>query len=376
MQKISPKQLKIALIVYSIILIVLAYIIYLLMPQVINGYGSHTEDPLIMLKGIGLIISVIMFLVLFTNCIGYIKGLLKTKSYLQKQLKNIKLDNPYIYFRSVPNDYGIGISSLLLDSKIEPYKDIVAVILDLCARGYLRLEKQDNNYNVRVLNNNLDNLISNEKYVMNSIIDNNLSSFDYNKWYLLCVEDGKNLELFNIDNTYVDKLKDSNFSVEDEYNKYIKRYRIICLLLSALCLLSKDGVGIIWMIFSYIILRMVLFFPLCWLPLVVRGFVNMARIAEKQTIKMYLTNHLHLTQKGIDEVHKLTSFAKFIDDFGSFASKNPEEIVIWDRYLSYAHVFALTDKIINSGYEQIVKNGSFDIDDANNINLNNINTLN
>ena len=63
-------------------------------------------------------------------------------------------------------------------------------------------------------------------------------------------------------------------------------------------------------------------------------------------------------------------------DNGNIIYKNPEEIVIWDRYLSYAHVFALTDKIINSGYEQIVKNGSFDIDDANNINLNNINTLN
>ena len=53
-------------------------------------------------------------------------------------------------------------------------------------------------------------------------------------------------------------------------------------------------------------------------------------------------------------------------------NKNVEEVVIWDRYLSYAQVFGLTKEIMKSGYNQLVDNSSFKIDNIENINLDNI----
>lgn len=71
-------------------------------------------------------------------------------------------------------------------------------------------------------------------------------------------------------------------------------------------------------------------------------------------------------------MQKLYSFKAFIKDFGHFVDKKPEEVILWDRYLSYAQVFGLTKEIMNSGYKQIIDNPSFHIDSIDNINLYNI----
>ena len=42
-----------------------------------------------------------------------------------------------------------------------------------------------------------------------------------------------------------------------------------------------------------------------------------------------MRNNLKRTPKGIEEYYKLRSFANFLDDFGAFAGKEPEEIVLW-----------------------------------------------
>ena len=85
-----------------------------------------------------------------------------------------------------------------------------------------------------------------------------------------------------------------------------------------------------------------------------------------------MSNNLKRTPKGIEEYYKLRSFANFLDDFGAFAGKEPEEIVLWDYYLSYAQVFGLTEKIMKTGYNKLINNSSFNIDDINNLTLNNI----
>lgn len=95
--------------------------------------------------------------------------------------------------------------------------------------------------------------------------------------------------------------------------------------------------------------------------------------AFKQTIdfsyKIELHNHLEGTDKGIKELQKLLSFQSFIKDFGYFVDKNPEEVVLWDEYLSYAQVFGLTKEIMNSGYKELINNSSFQIDNIDNIEL-------
>lgn len=85
-----------------------------------------------------------------------------------------------------------------------------------------------------------------------------------------------------------------------------------------------------------------------------------------------ISKSLKLTPKGINELNKLKAFKAFIKDFGNFADKYPEEIILWDRYLSYAQVFGLTKDIMKTGYSKLIKNSSFQIDDINNITFDNI----
>ena len=66
---------------------------------------------------------------------GY--GSTKAKRTIIDDDKKLANENQYVYLRELPNNFGIGVTTLLMDSTIENYKDIVAVILDLCAKKYL-----------------------------------------------------------------------------------------------------------------------------------------------------------------------------------------------------------------------------------------------
>ncbi len=51
------------------------------------------------------------------------------------------------------------------------------------------------------------------------------------------------------------------------------------------------------------------------------------------------------TEKGIEHYAKWQAFRNFLDDFGTFELKELPEIVLWDRYLVYATIFGLADKV-------------------------------
>lgn len=51
------------------------------------------------------------------------------------------------------------------------------------------------------------------------------------------------------------------------------------------------------------------------------------------------------TEKGIEHYAKWQGFKNFLDDFGTFELKTLPEIELWDRYLVYAIIFGLADKV-------------------------------
>ena len=129
--------------------------------------------------------------------------------------------------------------------------------------------------------------------------------------------------------------------------------------------------GLIYSLIIFIVSYVVLIIPF-YIILVFKGIVNIGKIQKKATYDATLNNHLTRTNKGVIEFQKLLSFQNFLSDFGNFVNRHPEEVVLWDRYLSYAQVFGLTDEIMKSGYKQLIDNSSFQVDDINNITLYNI----
>ena len=307
-------------------------------------------------------------------CLYVLSGVLKGKRAIIKENKYLKKINPYIYFRELPNFYGIGVTTLLMDSTIENYKDIVAVILDLCAKKYLNLEKQGDKYIIKVLKGIDNSLLSNEKYILSLVFNNDVKNINYKEWFNCCMQDGINFGLYT-HTIKKNKVKNSVLSRQERIKKDNKIKLILSLILPCLVFIITFSSDLILAIFSSLILFGISYFVLTMVfnvKLFFREMFKEAKYYRNQNYVNQLNNKLIRTNKGVDELHKLYSFQAFIKDFGHFVDKKPEEVVLWDRYLSYAQVFGLTKEIMESGYKELIDNSSFHIDSIDNINLNNI----
>ena len=303
----SLKNIIILIIVVVLIFAAFKWIWNLVGRIPVGNTGGH-------IKTIILFPLVILMEFLIYGLVALIAGYLKGKKKAYYENKKIDTSNNYIYYRELPNNLGIGVNTLLLDSTLENYKDIVAVILDLCARKYLNLIKQNEKYTVKVLKPIDDELLLNEKYIMNLLINNSISNIDYKAWFNCCVNDGVNLGVY--------------------YKREFEPVQP-----------NSDGI----------------------VPLM----DAMASIGYKGALE----NNLVRTEKGIEEYQKLQSFKKFLEDFGHYDPKQAEEIGLWDRYLSYAQLFGLTNELMKTGHKQLVENASFVIDNFDNITLSNIEVL-
>lgn len=323
--------------------------------------------------------------------ISILYGKIRTKKREVLIKADIKFTNPYIYYRELPNNFGIGISSILINKTIENEKDIIACILDLCAKKYLKLEKENAEYKITILDSSTSNLLSNEVYVLNHLINNTIQQIDYQKWHQLCVEDGKQLGLFE-DNKEVN----DNFQhqiITNYYNtneQQLKKLIPIILLIGAILgslvflfpIISAKIANFLGVncnielkIVSFIAIMLVSFLLLVSIFGMVRAISITGKTIYQNRNLIYkntLSTRIIHTAKGIEATKKLYSFVIFLKDFGFFAQKNPEEITLWDEYLSYAIMFNLTNEILKTGYKQLVENASFKIDTVNNIDLKNI----
>ncbi len=324
------------------------------------------------------ILTVVVFsfclLFMFFGLMGEIIGASKGKLQLIKTEKYIKKTNPYMYYRELPNNFGIGVTSLLIDSKLENYKDIVAVILDLCARGYLTLVKENDKYVITILKNSDDNLLENEKYVLSLIISGNLKNIDYQEWFNYCLSDGNRLGLFyHKDMKFNTKAPLSEETIKKNRLLHFRISIILSLCISLLILFNSGTflTAIEYFILIFIIIYIILSVPFYLINIII-GLSNFTRQMSDDNYKNVIENNLIRTKKGVEELHKLYAFRNFINDFGTFAQKSPSEIILWDRYLSYAQVFGLTKNIMKSGYKELVDNSSYKIDDIDNIYIENI----
>lgn len=309
--------------------------------------------------------------------IGIIMGKIRAKHRLAQLNQQVKLTNPYQYYKELPNHFGIGIATLLSNSTIENEKDIIAAILDLCAQGYLHLSKHSDHYVIRPLPLLAGQApLRNEAYLLDLINQNKLSQLDYYKWYQLCVQDGVEAGLFTsikfpaspkLSKAERRKAKKATVARSELFGRiYGGVFAVICVLfiISAITqseLIAQIALGLfialIFLVFVVVVLTLVV------------NFTGMLRDSAKDTYKETLEQHLNRTEKGVTELQKLLAFREFLSQFNTFVDKNPEAVVLWDRYLSYAQVFGLADQLMKTGYQELIVNAAFKIDNINNISL-------
>ena len=369
----STISFALALIVYGIIIYLLIHLLFYIYNHPLTETGMFQTNAMKYLYYFPTILFLIMFIFAL---VGAIKGFVLGKYKVNKINKETKIENPERYFRELPNNFGIGVNTLLINSQIENEKDIIAAILDLCSKGYLKLEKKENIYEIKVLKNPDQYILYSEEYILSSIIEENISNIDYNEWFRRSMEDGIRLGLYD----HIKQTQNNNNNeIKNNQSQLFKISAIICspiFLITILCIFS----GI--MFFPMLLISTMSFFGIYFILHIIYTVIIVFKFStkiknntENQIYINILNNKLILTNNGATELSKLESFKNFLKDFGNFASKNPEEIVLWNRYLSYAQLFGLTKDIINTGYNQLINNSSFKIDDINNITLNNIKIL-
>lgn len=228
------------------------------------------------------------------------------------------------YNREFIDDYNVEVIDYLMNSNITP-NAMSASIMNLIYKKNIKAEKileEKDGYKFTLLNR--DNLNETENYLVDFLFDrvgtNNefttskLKKYakstqtcdrfmsSYTKWKNKVIEDGKNQNFF-------DKLS-GRFG-----------YGFFMLLVAFLIYLF----GVIVFHVEFFLIHTLIFAAIIFI--------------------VYIGTIKRKSEKGIEDYTKWKAFKKFLNDFGTFDTKELPEIILWERYLVYATIFGLADKV-------------------------------
>ena len=105
---------------------------------------------------------------------------------------------------------------------------------------------------------------------------------------------------------------------------------------------EKNGLPIVSSIFLLLIATLIIFYTLY---LNVDTFLSLIVMTLSIVFLIYSLLIKKRTKKGNEDYVRWKAFKNFLEDFGRFDIKELPEIVLWEKYLVYATVFGLADKV-------------------------------
>ena len=283
--------------------------------------------PIILFMG-WVVINIILIIVYSKKTIKYYKKI--------KELKKYEPTTKLEYYRDLPDENSTpGEAIKILDIDIDSFtptnfgKVFSATILDLSLKKYLEIKQEKNKkgkdtVNIYVLKQVSDGLKPSEARIMTFMIDatkgkESISLKELEKYIekhptktenlLKGTYDAANNQLIN------EEIIDSE--LQNEYKKY-KEIQI-----------------------CYIIAVFFLFFTLIAFIIPAIIFVIDAIMCGKIAKKINV-----LTQKGVDLQEQWKGLKKYMEDFSMLDKREVPELIIWEKYLVYATVFGIADKVI------------------------------
>lgn len=275
------------------------------------------------------IINIILIIV-------YVKKAMKYKKYL-KTLNKYEPTTKLEYYRDLPDENSTpGEAMKILDINIESFtptnfgKVFSATILDLSLKGYLRIEQEKRKVgkdiiNIHVLKQVSDGLKPSEERIMTFIRD--------------AAKEEKVITLEKLEK-YIEKhpskteslLKETYKSVN---NQLINEQIIDSQMQKEYKKYKESQIGYIVAIIFLLCFTLIAFI----VPIII--FVIDAIMCGKIAKRLNV-----LTQKGIDLQEQWKGLKKYMEDFSMLDKREVPELVIWEKYLVYATVFGIADKVI------------------------------
>ncbi len=287
-------------------------------------YLPFTLIPIVIVnaiyKDIGSIILIAVVI------LGYIILRLGTEIY-NKFKSRISKDKG-IYIRDIDVEYSPAILSYLQNQKIEKEKDIMACILDLCAKRYLNIIKEkDDVYSIGIgTNTDIKNLPLDEKYLYDKIVKK--QKINFSKWKSIIIEEFNKYKF----------LKNTKISL---YVVFLMLYFIIMILLAIINNLNYNinldsGVNFMVLIFFTAM-------ELAFLEPIIRI------ISEKLRKGEYISGIY--TNAGAKEMKRWDKYKNYLQDYTLIKEKKIDSVMVLEKHIAYATVLNVnkdyTNAIIN-----------------------------
>lgn len=236
--------------------------------------------------------------------------------------KELKTNFDMEYNREFINDYDVTNIEYLFDKKITE-KAFSTSILNLIYKKNIKIEQIDKK-DYKLIKVNTDNLSESEEYLMKMIFDN-----IGNKEYVLLSQikkyakeiHGTTSEFLTSFTTWQNKV--TSESIKNNFYESNTKIKVLGVLFSLVGYLVFYVMGRFngFNLFSIIIF-------ICALVFMIYVLVFNKR-----------------TKRGAEDYRKWKAFKRFLEDFGRFDEKELPEIVLWERYLVYANIFGIADKV-------------------------------
>lgn len=236
--------------------------------------------------------------------------------------KELKTNFDMKYNREFINDYDVTNIEYLFDKKITE-KAFSTSILNLIYKKNIKIEQIDKK-DYKLIKVNTDNVSESEEYLMKMIFDN-----IGNKEYVLLSQikkyakevHGTTSEFLTSFTTWQNKV--TSESIKNNFYESNTKIKVLGVLFSLVGYLVFYVMGRFngFNLFSIIIFICALVFMIYML------------IFNKRT------------KRGAEDYQKWKAFKRFLEDFGRFDEKELPEIVLWERYLVYANIFGIADKV-------------------------------
>lgn len=236
--------------------------------------------------------------------------------------KELKTNFDMEYNREFIDDYDVTNIEYLFDKKITE-KAFSTSILNLIYKKNIKIEQIDKK-DYKLIKVNTDNVSESEEYLMKMIFDN-----IGNKEYVLLSQikkyakevHGTTSEFLTSFTTWQNKV--TSESINNNFYEVNTKIKVLGVLFSLVGYLVFYVMGRFngFNLFSIIIFICALVFMI------------------------YVLTFNKRTKRGAEDYQKWKAFKRFLEDFGRFDEKELPEIVLWERYLVYANIFGIADKV-------------------------------
>ena len=284
-----------------------------------------------------------IMLLIAVTIIGYI--VIRCGINIYNKMKVTLSKDEGIYIRDMEVEYSPAVLSYLQNQKIEKKKDLVSCVLNLCAKGFLKIEKkEENHYKLEPLSNkNSEILKKDEKYLYDRI----------------CKKEKINM------NTWIRYVRE-----EFESYHFIKETKIR---LSTVFLFLYIGILIIGAIYAAISGNNQIsdeMFNMIFVPFFVAFELTILEPLIREVLR-YLRKGEYLdgtyTIKGAKEMKQWDKYKKFLEDYTLLKDKPLESVTVLENHLAYATVLNVNTSYTKSFIEQLEVTYKINLDYINNM---------